>query len=173
VKSLVYTSREEIEVHRFSPMASVGIPIIALMLQATLPVRFRFMEVFDLPLLVTIFFAIARRNQVAGLFTGSVIGLLQDSLSHQPLGIFGIAKTVVGYGASSLGVRIDVENPGSRLLMTIFFYFVHQSIYFMVANGLVQRSLEWRWGHTILAALANGLLAVVLFAMLDKFKKRA
>ena len=123
--ALTYTSREQIEVHRFPLAAGVGVPLAALLLQAFLPARFHWFEIFDLPLLVTIFFAMARRNPVSGLITGALIGVVQDSLTDNPLGVFGIAKTVVGYAASSLGVRIDVQNPGVRLGMTFAFYQLH------------------------------------------------
>ena len=83
----------------------MGVPLLALFLQAFLPMRFPFFSIFDLPLLVTIYFAMARRNPISGLFTGAAIGLVQDMLGPYPIGIYGIAKTVVGYGASSLGVE--------------------------------------------------------------------
>jgi len=166
------TTREEIEVYRFSPLVSVGLPLIAVVLQVFLPLRLPFLRMFDLPLLVTIYFAVARRKQVVGMFTGSIIGLLQDSLTHQPIGLFGIAKTTVGYLASSIGVKIDIENPGSRLLITFAFYLIHQTVYFMVARGLAVQMLTWRWGHEALAALANALLGVVVFMLLDKFRHR-
>jgi rod shape-determining protein MreD len=168
-----YTSREQIEVYRFSPGAAVGIPVAAVLLQAFLPAKLHVFSIFDLPLLVTIFFAVARRSPVTGLLTGGAIGLLQDSLTHQPIGLYGIAKTVIGYIASSLGVKIDVENPGSRLILTFVFYLLHETIYFVVARGLVQQQdLQWRWAHTLIAALANALLAIPLFAFLDRFKRR-
>ncbi len=167
---LVRTSREEIEVYRFGPVASILIPLLALVIQAFVPVRLHFFAIFDLPLLVTIFFAVARRSQVTGLITGAVIGLVQDALTHQALGLYGIAKTVVGYGASSLGVKIDVENPGTRLLVTSGFYLVHQAVYFLVARNILGVAMEWLWARTLLAALLNGLAAVVLFAVLDRFK---
>ena len=129
-------SREQIEVYRFPVIAAIGIPLVALLLQRFLPLHFASTAMFDLPLLVTIYFGVARRNQISGLLTGGVIGLIQDSLTHQPIGLYGIAKTVVGYGASSLGVKIDVDNPGSRLLVTFGFYLLHQIIYFAVARGL-------------------------------------
>lgn len=116
---ITYTSNEQVEVYRFSIPAAVLIPLSALFLQAFVPLRLGFFSIFDLPLLVVIFFAVARRSQVSGMLTGAVIGLLQDSLTHQPIGVYGIAKTVVGYGASSLGVKIDVENAGSRFLVTL------------------------------------------------------
>ncbi len=169
-----YTSREQIEVYRFNPGTAVGIALGAIILQAFVPTYIRVFSAFDLPLLITIFFGVARRNAVTGLLTGGVIGLLQDSLTHQPLGVYGIATTVIGYIASSLGVKIDVENPGSRLIMTFVFYLLHEAIFFMVARGLVQQTdMHWRWTHTLLAALANGLLAIPLFAFLDRFKRRA
>ena len=167
-----YTSREQIEVYRFSLPAAILIPLLALFLQAFLPLRLHFFEIFDLPLLVTIFLSVSRRNPVTGLLTGSIIGLLQDSLTHQPIGIYGIAKTVVGYGASSLGVKLDVENSGSRFLLVYGFYVVHQIIYLVVARGMVGQDLAWRWGHMAFAGFANAALAVPLFLILDRFKQR-
>lgn len=173
VANLTYTSRSEIEVHKFTLVATIGVPLVALVLQAFLPLRFRFINVFDLPLLVTIFFAVARRNQFTGMLTGAIIGIVQDSLTHHPMGMYGISKTIVGYTASSIGVKLDVENPGSRLIMGFGFYLVHQAVYWAVARNLVGEPMQWQWGHTLGAALANGLLAVVLFALLDKLKQRA
>lgn len=170
--TLTYTSREEIEVHRFSIWVTLGVPLAALFLQAFLPARWHFFSLFDLPLLVTIYFGMTRRSPVSGLVTGSLIGLVQDSLTHQPLGLYGIAKTLIGFAASSLVVKLDVDSPLTRMLLTSAFYIVHQAIYFLVARGLVRQTLDWPWLYTLGAALANGILAVVLFAILDRFKQR-
>jgi rod shape-determining protein MreD len=169
---VTYTSGEQIEVYRFSLPVTVLAPLLALFLQAFLSWKFPFFTIFDLPLLVVIFFAVARRSQIAGMATGGVIGIMQDALTHLPLGVYGIANTVVGYGASSLGVRIDVENAGARFLVTLFFYAVHEVVYFSVARGLVRLDLRWSWPHEIGSGLANAVLAVFLFALLDKFKQR-
>jgi rod shape-determining protein MreD len=168
-----YTSREQIEVYRFSWPVAILIPLLAIFLQAFLPLRFPFFSIFDLPLLVVIFFAMARRSQVAGLMTGAVIGLLQDSLTHHPLGVYGIAKTVVGYGASSLGVKLDVESVGTRLLVTSGFYVVHQIIYFTIARLLVGLDLHWVWSRELIAAVANAVVGVLLFTLMDRLKERA
>jgi rod shape-determining protein MreD len=77
---ITYTSGEQIEVYRFNIPVTVGVPLLALFLQAFVPRRFPFFSIFDLPLLVTIFFAMARRNPISGLFTGAAIGLVQDML---------------------------------------------------------------------------------------------
>ncbi len=170
--NLSYTSREQVDVYRFSWPVTFGVPILALVVQAWVPVRIPFVRVFDLPLLVTIFFAVSRRNPASGSMLGAVIGLTQDALTHLKVGLFGIAKTVIGYVASSLGVKIDVDNPGSRFIMTFIFYVVHQMIYFSVAHGLLNEGIAWNWGREAGAALANSLMAVVLFAILDRFKIR-
>jgi rod shape-determining protein MreD len=170
---ITYTSGEQVEVYRFSIPVTIGIPLLALFIQAFVPLRFpRFAVYLDLPLLVTIFFAMARRSPVAGLFTGAVIGLAQDMLGHNPIGIYGIAKTVVGYGASSLGVKLDVENAGARFLVTLGFYLVHSVVYFTVARLLVNMNLHRSFIHGILAGLTNSFVGMVLYFLLDKFKQR-
>ncbi|MFZ0805390.1 MAG: rod shape-determining protein MreD, partial [Candidatus Sulfotelmatobacter sp.] len=153
---ITYTSGEQVEVYRFSIPVTVGVPLLALFVQVFVPLRFpKFAVYFDLPLLVTIFFAMARRNPISGLLTGGVIGLAQDTLGHLPIGLNGIAKTIVGYGASSLGAKLDVENVGARFLVTLGFYLVHAAVYFTVARGLVSLNLNWSWSRGVTAGLAN------------------
>jgi rod shape-determining protein MreD len=106
------------------------------------------------------------------MITGALIGTLQDAWTGHPIGLFGIAKTIVGYLGSSLGVKVDVDNPGSRFLMTFAFVLIHRFVYMAISLQLVGGSEAWIWSHTLLSALVNGLAAVVLFAGLDKFKLR-
>ena len=170
--AITYTSGEQVEVYRFSIPATVLVPLAALFLQAWLPLRFPFFTVFALPLLVVIGFATARRNPLAGLVTGGLIGIAQDALTHQPIGLYGISKTVVGFGASSLGIKLDVENAGARFLLTIFFYVVHEIVYFLIARGLVGLHMAWSWPHEFLSGVANAILGVLVFMLLDRLKQR-
>lgn len=170
---ITYTSGEQVEVYRFNLPVTIGVPLVALIVQAYVPKYVPGFAVYvDLPLLVTIFFAMARRSPIAGLFTGAIIGLAQDMLGHGMIGMYGIAKTVVGYAASSLGVKLDLENPGARLLVTLGFYLVHWVVYFTVARALVNMAQPWSWAHGILAGLVNGLIGVLLYFFLDRFKQR-
>ncbi len=166
------TSREEIEVHRFSWPASIFIPLLAIFIQVFLTLKIHFLQVFELPLLVTIFFAVARRRPVPGMITGALIGTVQDAMAGVPIGLNGIAKTIIGYLGSSIGVKLDVDNPGSRFLMTFAFFLVHRFIFVAIKIELVGATEPWNWTHTLVSALANGFLAVVLFAALDRFKQR-
>jgi rod shape-determining protein MreD len=169
---LSYTSREQVEVYRFSWLVSACLPLLMVGLQAFIPVRMHFFRVFDFGLLLTIFFAVSRRSQVSGLLTGAAIGLLQDCLTHTPFGVYGIAKTLVGYGASSIGIRIDVDNPGSRFLLVFFFFGVHQAVYLAIERELMGQAVHLNVGHEAGAAVVNSLMGVLLFGLLNRFKIR-
>ena len=69
-------------------------------------------------------------------------------------------------------MKLDVENAGTRLLVTFGFYLIHAAVYFTVARGMVNLTLNWSWGRGILAGLANAVVGVVLYFVLDKFKQR-
>jgi len=168
------TSREQLSVYEFSWPVIVFVPLLAVLIQVFIPVRVRFMPIIDLPFLVTIFFATARRNPISGCLTGCFIGLLQDLFAgyNHPLGMYGIALTVVGFIASSLGVKIDVENPGSRFLITFFFFGIEEGVYYGVAHGLLRQGVLWNWSHVALSALANAVIGIFVFRFLDRFKQR-
>ena len=53
---ITYTSNEQIDVYRFGIPTTVAVPLLAVFLQAFIPLRFPFFNIFDLPLLVVIFF---------------------------------------------------------------------------------------------------------------------
>jgi rod shape-determining protein MreD len=168
------TSREQVSVYEFSWPAIILIPLVAVLIQIFIPVKVRFLPIIDLPFLVTIFFATARRNPISGCLTGCFIGLLQDLFAgyNHPLGMYGISLTVVGYLASSLGVKIDVDNPGSRFLITFVFFGVEEGVYYGVAHGLLRQAVQWNWSHLAISALANAVIGIFVFRFLDRFKER-
>src|ERR1700692_4553576 len=154
-----------IEVHKFRGGAIVGATLLALMFQAFVPVYFAKAAMIDLPLLITIYFGLSRRNPSTGLLLGMVIGLLQDSLSGPtvPLGLFGIAKTVIGYLASSIGARLDTEHPLARFALTAAFSCVHQAIVVFVQKLLLAQSQPVFTMRLAVACLVNSILAVFLY----------
>lgn len=171
--AVAQTMRPDEAVYRFPGGVTVGVPLLAIFIRAFLPIKFHFVAWFELPLLVTIYFAMARRNAVSGLMTGALIGLVQDSMTNLPIGVSGLANTIVGYGASSLSVKIDTENPGSRALITFGFYLLFQFLFMTIANGMARLDVQWQWRHELLKGAVNAVVAVVLFAFLDKFRQKA
>lgn len=162
-----------IEVHKFYPGAIAGVAIIALVLQAMVPVYFPSFRILDLPLLLTIYFGLSRRNPSTGLLLGMVIGLLQDSLSGPtvPLGYYGIAKTGVGYLASSIGARLDTEHPAARFALIMGFFVAHQAILGVVRRLLLAQPETWFNMHLAVAAAVNAVLGTILFLLLDRLRR--
>lgn len=169
---LVAASRHDIESQPYPLIVFVLVPLLALGLQSFVSLHFQRFDILDLPLLVTIYFAITRRNPIAGTITGGVIGIAQDALTRQPLGIFGICKSIIGYLAASLGVRIDTENHGTRALLTLAFVFLHSGIYWVLVRRLLAQPYAWSWLHELMRALINMVVGVILFALLDLAKRK-
>jgi len=162
-----------IEVHKFRAGAIIIATLLALVIQASFPIHFAKAAVLDFPLLVTIYFGLSRRNPSTGLLLGMVIGLFQDSLSGPtvPLGLYGIAKTIIGYLASSIGARLDTEHPAARFALTFAFFIVHQGLIAVTRGILLGQPEPWFNMHLMVTALVNGLVAVLLFLLLDRLRR--
>src|SRR6202166_5051290 len=151
-----------IEVHKFRGGAIVGATLLALMFQAFVPVYFEKASMLDMPLLITIYFGLSRRNPSTGLLLGMLIGLLQDSLSGPtvPLGLYGIAKTIIGYLASSIGARLDTEHPAARFALTILFFGLHQGLIVLTRRLLLAQPEAWFTMHLAVGAAVNTIIGI-------------
>jgi rod shape-determining protein MreD len=161
-----------IEVHKFYGGAVAGVAFLALVVQAFLHKFGGKAEYLELPLLVTLYFGLSRRNPISGLLLGTAIGLLQDGLSHMPIGLYGIAKTFVGYLASTIGARVDVEHPMSRFAFTFLFFHFHQAVLATTEWLLLAQRPQYISGKLLVASLVNSLVAVALFPLLDRLRKQ-
>jgi rod shape-determining protein MreD len=169
----IRSMESHIEVHKFHAGSVIFVTILTLGMQAFVPIYFPKFSVLDLPLLITIYFGLSRRNPSTGLLLGMMIGLLQDSLSGPtvPLGLYGIAKTIIGYLASSIGARLDTEHPAARFALTVLFFGVHQGIIILTRRILLAQPEVWFTMRLGIAALINAFVAVFLFTLLDRLRK--
>ena len=169
------TGETHIEVHKFFPGAILLATVVALVLQASMPVYVPKLNILELPLLVTIYFGLSRRNPSTGLLLGMAIGLAQDALSGPtvPLGFYGIAKTVIGFLASSIGAKLDTEHPAARFALTFGFFVLHQAILVLIRRLLLAQPEPWFNMHLAIAAGVNSLVGTVLFMGLDRLRRRS
>jgi rod shape-determining protein MreD len=168
-----YMSRREVEQQSFSLPVALLVPLAAILLQVLLPRLFTSLALLDLPLVVTLFFAISRRSPIAGTVTGATIGLLQDVLTNQPIGVNGMAKSVIGYAAASLGSQIDVENLATRALLSFGFSLVQSMLLYLIERRLLGiHAFHLLWLHELLRAVANTVVAVPVFLLLDRWKRQ-
>lgn len=159
-----------LEVHRFRGGAVVGTAFLALLLQAFLPIYVRKASLLELPLLVTLYFGLSRRNPARGLLLGMVMGMALDGLGGTPIGLYGIALTLVGFLASTIGGRLDVEHPFSRFFLA-FLAFHFQHLVHALTRRLLMNEREALFSLALLAAsTVTAALAVGLFALLDRLR---
>jgi len=169
---LTANSRRELGVHRYPALLYVAVPVIVLVLQALLPRVMGRFAYFDLPLVVTVYFALARRSPIQGMLMGGFMGIFEDALTHHAIGINGIAKTVAGYLAASVGIRIDVQNTTIRLLLNFVLSLVCSAIVVFIHRVLLGLELHWNWVGMLFEAIGNSVIALFLFPLLDRFQIR-
>lgn len=163
-----YTSRRELDEHTFHPAVALLVPVAFIILQALLPKPFPKLAILDLPLIATIFFAVGRRSPIAGTLTGTAIGLLQDALTNQYIGINGITKALIGYAAASIGFKVDVESIPTRLLMIFAFCLAQSGLLYLIQNHLLGQGVHMMWLHELLRAVVNTVVAIPIFFLLDR-----
>jgi len=156
----------------FHPVVLVLVPVFALFFQTYVPHIFPLLALLDMPLLVVIYFAIMLRGPIEGTLTGMVIGLVQDAQTSHPIGVNGMAKSIIGYAAASIGVRIDVENSITRLLLTGVFSLANSVLIYLIERRLLGFEMQWLWLHELARMLANAVVAVGFFWILDRLRRR-
>jgi rod shape-determining protein MreD len=164
--------RRDPTIRRYPMLAYALVPLAALVLQAWLPRILGPWAWFDLPLVVTVYFALDRRSPIQGTIMGAAMGLFEDALTHHAIGVNGVAKTVAGFLAASIGVRIDVENHTIRLVMNFLLSLLSSGLVVFVSRFLLGLDYEWQWYTALFAALGNSLIALVLFPLLDRLQIR-
>jgi rod shape-determining protein MreD len=164
--------RRDMEIHRYPLLVYTLVPLASLVLQAWLPRVLGPYAWFDLPLVVTVYFALGRRNPIQGTVMGALMGLFEDALTQHAIGVNGIAKTAVGFLAASVGVRIEVDNQIIRLLLNFSLSLLSSAIYLFVSRFLLGLALEWSWLAELLRAVGNSLIALALFPLLDRLQIR-
>ena len=97
---------------------------------------------------------------------------IQIALSYHAIGVNGIAKTVVGFLAASVGVRINVENHAIRLLLTFLLSLLSSAICIFIYRVLLGLDYAWLWFTELFVAIGSSLVALVLFPLLDRLQLR-
>ena len=59
-------------------------------------------------------------NSMAGLFAGLLVGMVHDTLTNNPFGLFGFADTIVGYSTARLAQRLVIQRPTGVLAVVSF-----------------------------------------------------
>lgn len=170
---LLLRDSQESKISRFRPWVIVVAPLAAILFQVYVPLFFAQLAYLEMPLLATLYFALMKRSAMQGTLLGAAIGLAQDSLSNQNLGMFGIVKTLAGYFAGSVGMRFDVGHPLVRVFLAFFFYFIHEFFYWVLSRALLHQAVDFDVSQTMFRGLLNALVGLFMFRFLDRLKEGA
>jgi len=172
VQTLIPDHRRDLEIRRYPSFIYVLVPLAALVLQAWLPRVLGRFAYLDLPLLVTIYFALNRRSAIHGTLLGAVLGMAQDGLTQGAIGVHGIANTVCGFLAASIGIRIVVENNIIRMVLNFLFTLLSSALILFIMTAVL--GLEWQsnWLDELFRAVGNAGIGLVLFPLLDRTQAR-
>lgn len=114
----------------------------------------------DLVLVVVIYAALAG-GPVTGLLAGTVGGLAQDALGGGLVGVGGLAKTLVGFGAGIVGAQFIVAQPVPRFVV-FFLATLVQAACFYGFYALIE-SRGFPVMATVTQAIGNGIVGVAAF----------
>jgi len=167
------TTHRPVAVFQIHPVILSVAVMVALLLQTFLPLKFPLARLMDFPLLVVIYFALMRRARVFGIAMGTGVGLLQDALSHGYIGIFGIAKAIVGYLAAQASTRFELESLVARTVLTGAFVLVHNLCLAALQHALQEAPPAFQPLREASAVLVNVALGLILFQILDRFRRPA
>ena len=156
---------------RLAPGWAVAIVLLILSAQSLLPLYVNVAALFDLPLLITVFLALTERNVPRGTLIGAAVGLAQDALTHGPMGVFGIIKTIIGYLAASVSLVIEVDYPGARSVLAALFYLIHQLLYWTMQRVLLGTDAALDPARTLVMSAAHAGVALAMFQLIDRLKR--
>ena len=122
--------------------------------------------VFDL-VVVGVIYAAFYWGPTAGIWTGTLGGLMQDSLSGDVIGLGGFAKTVVGYAIGVFGAQFIVARPLARAGAVAVATVVHRMI---IVGLLAVVDRDWpgfSWAAMLMETGLNTAAGFVAFQMTE------
>jgi rod shape-determining protein MreD len=162
--------QREVEVFRVHPATLWVTILVALLLQTFLPLKIPLAGLMDFPLLVTVYFTLVRQNKIFGIALGTGLGLMQDALSHGYVGMFGMAKALVGYLAASAAIRFNVESLFARSVVTASLVLLHNLCMAGLQHALLDSPPAFMALDLASAVLVNVALSLIVFPVLDRFR---
>jgi len=118
----------------------------------------------DLVLVVVVYVALSS-GPVAGLFAGTLGGLVQDALSTGILGMGGLAKTVVGFLAGRFGTQFIVTATLPRVVTFAAATAAHAVLFMGAYSLLGLRTFPDPLSAVAIQAAGNGVAGLVCFQL--------
>lgn len=128
-----------------------------------------FLDVF---LVVVVLYGLEGESLPA-LFAGLFIGLVHDSLTGGPFGLFGFADTIIGYGAARLAQRLVIQRATGVLALVSFAAVAQQAIFVGLAFLLLPAPEVPNPVWVAIRAGACGLLGMSIYIASARWRRAA
>lgn len=112
-------------------------------------------------------------ESLPALFAGLFIGLVHDSLTGGPFGLFGFADTIIGYGAARLAQRLVIQRATGVLALVSFAAVAQQAIFVGLAFLLLPAPEVPNPVWVAIRAGACGLLGMSIYIASAHWRKAA
>lgn len=76
-------------------------------------------RIVDIFLVIVVLYGLGG-NALAALFAGMLVGMVHDTLTNNPFGLFGFAATIVGYSTARLAQRLVIQRATGVLGVVSF-----------------------------------------------------
>jgi len=117
--------------------------------------------------LVAVVYVALTTGPVGGMLSGTVVGLIQDTLSSGVVGIGGLAKTLVGFLVGAFGQQFIVTATLPRLVMFVAATALHAVVFMGLYVALGLRVFESPWKAIASQALVNAVIGLISFAVIE------
>lgn len=112
-------------------------------------------------------------SSLASLFAGMLVGLVHDTLTNNPFGLFGFADTIVGYSTARLAQRLVIQRATGVLAVVSFAAALQEAIVVgLMVMLLPDPQLPTPFGVALKAALC-GVLGMILHIAGGQWRQNA
>src|SRR5688572_15663212 len=150
--------------------------IIVVVVQGILAYRFRVFGYFDLPLIYCVYYGFTLNRPMASVFIGSILGLMQDSLSGAAMGTNGFSKTLICFAAASTSLKFNVDQGITRII-ALFLFTLADGLLVTILGLTIGTGGNAPWGDRLpgllLSGIFNTLLGLIMFGFHDRFGNAA
>jgi rod shape-determining protein MreD len=131
-----------------------------------------FAMVVDVFLVVVALHALSG-NSLAALLVGLLVGLLHDTLTNGPYGLFGFANTVVGYSTARLAQRLVIQRATGIFTVVSFALVLQQALVAGLAFLLLPDPALPDPLWVVVKALSCGAIGMLAYAVAGEWNRAA
>jgi rod shape-determining protein MreD len=117
--------------------------------------------------LVVVVYASLKAGPTVGMLTGTVAGLMQDSLGTGIVGIGSLGKTLVGFLAGTVGRAFIVTQPVPRFLVFFAATLLEMTLITGLRAVVTPGPAPVAVGPIVAQAFGNSLVGIVLFQLAE------